>query len=147
MNKNRKYILMIIFAILLIIAAIVLLIFLGNISNNDSVVANENQETVASSTPIHTKTPIELMPTPKPTQTPTPLKKVIEYKTVKCLSKHSITNYRSGDNRNTNMAVAAEIINGGEKGKGYILEPKETFSWIRNQSPKTFSKCWIFESW
>lgn len=54
-----------------------------------------------------------------------------KYKTVlkeKLLVKYSIKNQSSYGNRNVNLAVAASIING--KNKGYILNPGEKFSWL-----------------
>ena len=70
--------------------------------------------------------------TSKPTNTPVPYKheEKITYIKGKLLSSHTISNARSSYNRNTNMKVAGEIIN-GEDNKGYILMPGKTFSWLK----------------
>lgn len=58
------------------------------------------------------------------------VKKVYKLKKKKKLSEHSITNYSSGVDRNTNLAIACEIINSNYKGgKGYLLKPGESFDW------------------
>lgn len=47
------------------------------------------------------------------------------------IAEHTIDNPNSGTNRNTNMAVAAQIINEATGGtEGYILKPEEKFSWL-----------------
>ncbi len=47
------------------------------------------------------------------------------------IAEHTICNSKSSANRNTNMAVAAQIINEATGGAdGYILEPEEKFSWL-----------------
>lgn len=47
------------------------------------------------------------------------------------IAEHTIGNSNSGASRNTNMAVAAQIINEATDGMdGYILEPGEKFSWL-----------------
>ena len=48
----------------------------------------------------------------------------------KLLSSHTISKGWSSPNRNTNMKVAENIINGKEN-KGYILMPGKTFSWLK----------------
>lgn len=115
-------------AVVLLVAIMMLLMMLlmsykskVKSSNNDIKQANlpEQSETVAStSTPMPTSTPIVYQ-----------YKKVVIYKK-KLASKHSITNYHSYGNRNVNMKVAGEIINGEDK-KGYTLQPGETFSWLK----------------
>lgn len=47
------------------------------------------------------------------------------------IAEHTICNPKSSANRNTNMAVAAQIINEATGGvDGYVLEPEEKFSWL-----------------
>lgn len=93
----------------------------------------------------------EVATSPKPTSTPKVeenpyhIKKVVTYKKGKLLSKHTTTNAASYGNRNINLEVAARIINTKQKtkkfkGKGYLLMPEKTFSWLKTVGKPTEEK-------
>ena len=98
----------------------------NNINNPN--VADQKKAVVAETSTLEpTNKPIEYQ-----------YKKVVTYKK-KLISKHSITNYHSYGNRNVNMKVAGDIINGEDK-KGYKLQPNETFSWLEVVGETTAEK-------
>lgn len=55
------------------------------------------------------------------------------------LAEHTIRNPRSGADRNENMRIAAEIINGAN-GKGYLMKTGENFSWLEVVGNTTVEK-------
>lgn len=109
---------------LIIILVYVLLIYLyaskeqytETAANKETKVSANNVESVVYEDVVPSASPVILYKT-----------KIIKKK--KLLSKHTITNPNSSDNRNINMKMARKIINGKNK-KGYLLKPKDTFSWL-----------------
>lgn len=70
------------------------------------------------------------------------VKKEVKIKTKKTkllLAKHTIYNQNSGADRNWNMKIAAQIIN-GSNGKGYLLKSGEKFSWLEVVGDTTSEK-------
>lgn len=145
MEKDRIFLRNSILAFAFSLVTLTFVLFcISNETNSNSNNQKEQYKPKVIVTEKPTETPIPtVMPTPtvtpKPTQTPVYYDEIVKYKTVKCLSEHSITNWNSGTDRNANMAAAARIIN-GEKRKGYILEPDEIFSWLETVGETTAEK-------
>lgn len=89
---------------------------------------------IVTSIPSNASVKKEVKETQAPQQTENPVvykyNERITYVQGKLLSKHTIKNPNSSGNRNVNMKVAGEIINGKDN-KGYILESNKTFSWLK----------------
>ena len=66
------------------------------------------------------------------------------YKKDKLLIEHTTSNWGSSGNRNINLKVAAEIISSTKNkkvtGKGYLLQPGETFSFLETIGEPTYEK-------
>lgn len=109
-EKIRKIGETVIFCVTMILIGVIIGLVILNIINN--IKKNQNSETRQISN--EQKEPID---------------EAVNYVIVEeLISEHTINNSSSSENRNINMQIAAQIING--QSNGYVLQPGETFSWI-----------------
>lgn len=136
-ERNKKMRIIMIIILLEIFA----LIFIKLLIIKDDNQKQENQAILTSSA-NEVNTTKKVQQTSMPVQTPEKYKykAKITYKKGKMLSKHTITNYYSSSNRNTNMKVAADIINCKNNKKGYLMMPGDTFSWLETVGNTTEEK-------
>lgn len=128
----RTMMVVILFEIVLGVTFCCLIIDKGNLKHKTSKIVTSIPSN--ASVKKEAKKTIQSKETQAPQQTENPVIYKYEEKSTyvqgKLLSKHTIKNPNSSGNRNVNMKVAGEIINGKDN-KGYILEPNKTFSWLK----------------
>ena len=116
-GKIREIVSWVLFVILMVAIGILIGKLLRKITTkaNDVQISTISQETMMESSPTSVE---EVQP-----------EKKVEFITEEALiAEHVISNENSSENRNINMRIASEIING--QSDGYILQPGDKFSWL-----------------